>query len=101
MGRIVKRIYWNKPAVADEDGKVWATVHILEGYCPDTLDNFQRLTALLQETFDASAEEIHCGKVHTSDWCKNFTIISWRGKIKKQKYEDWTAASPQQLDYSF
>ena len=72
-----KHIQWNK----DGNG---CSAFILIGYCPDTLAYFQAMADKLKEAFPhVKDEDITCGKVTYSDYCKGFTIIVASVKIEK------------------
>ncbi len=93
MGRITKEIYWNEED--QKDGLTFAHVHIKEGYGSQTLKHFLYLTKMLRETFpEAKDDDIHCGKITESRWCKGFTILAYSGYFKRDSiYEGWDHCS--------
>jgi len=58
-------------------------VHILVGYCPQTIPYYEKMIAELKKTFPkAETRDIELGKVSKSSCVQGFTIISWFGKAE-------------------
>lgn len=88
-----KYIYWhNQPdsIMTKKDGKRWANVHLLIGYNQGTIVDFQKMAAILRETFpEAKDEDIKCGKVWASSYVNSFSIISWNVHLDEGSYDGW------------
>lgn len=83
-------IYWGDGSKTNEKGEVFANVHLLVGYTPDTIEAFQKMADKLRKTFpQASDSEISCGKVKQSPSVRDFSIITWGAYLPKSDYPGW------------
>ena len=115
-----KYIYWrndllpqnqrgpNKQAVDDVPdplpAKQFANIHILVGYCPQTIKEFQEIAKKLRQTFpDATDDKIECGRVSTSMHVRGFTIISYGAEIPRlgvnYKSQGWFEYEHARMEY--
>lgn len=97
---------WNQPAVEKVERspittsvspivhRVYANVHILQGYTSNSIAAFEQLLATIRAevTKRANKHNVECGKVTQSDYCKGFTILTWSGYLVKQDFPEWHAA---------
>jgi len=59
-------------------GKQSVSVHVLVGYCPQTIPYYQKMVEELQKTFpEAETRDIELGKVSKSSCVQGFTAIMW------------------------
>lgn len=68
------------------DTHVWANIHLLRGYTPETLKAYRELVAEMKELLpglEITEDNVRCGKVIESTYCKNFTLVAWDGYIPK------------------
>lgn len=73
-------------------GPQFVNVHILVGYCPQTIPYYKKMIDELKKTFpQADEEEIELSKVEKSSWAKGFTIITWKGKASFKDKETLNA----------
>ena len=84
-----KFIYWNDQD-RDKHGNQYACVHLLVGYCGETLKAFQELGREIRKTFpQAKLGSIKCGRINHSDTYHGFSIVSWEAFLPKKKYRGW------------
>lgn len=90
-------------AELDADGKRGVRVHLLVGYCPNTLAYFQKMAEELRKTFpEAKDEDITCSMADRSSSVNRHTIISWRGKLAPGEYPEYRQISDgSQQEYDF
>jgi hypothetical protein len=88
-----KNIIWRpdmQDNAVDENGNMFANVHLLVGYNQCSIDDFKKMAKELRKTFpQATDKEICGGKVHKSGTVYGFTIITWNAYIPKKEYEGW------------
>lgn len=93
-----KYIYW-RPDMSEEGSELqFANVHLLIGYNPRTIADYQKMAAVLRETFpEANDDELHCENVSKSSLYQGFTLLTWTAKIARKPYEGWleTTLSPE------
>lgn len=64
--------------VRSYSGKQSVEVHVLVGYCPQTIPYYQKMVDELKKTFpEAQARDINLGKVSKSNCVQGFTAITW------------------------
>jgi hypothetical protein len=97
-----KYIYW-RPDLPAEEGFCVANVHFLVGYNGGTLADFQKMAEELRETIpQATDDNIICGKIHTSDRFKGFSIIAWNGILPLDGHDlDLYTVPGGKIDYSW
>lgn len=72
-----------KDSVRDYLGPQDVNVHVLVGYCPQTIPYYEKMIAELKKTFPkAETRDIELGKVSKSNCVQGFTLISWFGKAE-------------------
>ena len=99
-----KKYIYLRPDIDEDDevpeGHQWANVHVLVGYCPQTIPNYMKMIEELQKTFpQIDANEVGLGQVHSSSYVKGFTIITWGGFIPKGEYDGWFVHENGQMEY--
>lgn len=67
-------------AVRSYLGPQFVNVHVLVGYCPQTIPYYRKMIKELRKTFPAAkVKDVDLGKVTKSSCVKGFTLIAWRG----------------------
>jgi len=62
-------------------GPQFVNVHVLVGYCPQTIPYYQKMISELQKTFpQAETRDVGLGKVTKSSCVQSFTLITWQGE---------------------
>lgn len=82
---IYKNIYL-RPEFQQTETHVWANIHYLRGYTAETLKSYRELAEEMKKLLpglEISEENVRCGKVVESTYCKNFSIVAWDGFIPK------------------
>jgi len=83
-------IYW-RPDLSSEDGETPANVHVLVGYTQESIADFQCLAAKIREICPtATDEQIHGGKIQSSNRYKGFTIVWTLAYLPQGEYPGWT-----------
>jgi len=82
----------------DEQGRIWANVHLLVGYNQKSITDYQKMADEMRKTFPFMKDrDLYCGTVTESTYCKNFSLLAWNGYLEKKDYEGWR--STQGMDY--
>ncbi len=64
-------------------GRQYASVHVLVGYCPQTIPYYQKMIDELRKTFsEEQTRDIELGKVSKSICVQGFTAIMWAGEME-------------------
>jgi hypothetical protein len=62
-------------------GPQFVNVHLLVGYCPQTIPYYQKMIKELRRTFpQAKIKDVECRQVTKSSCVKGFTLITWSGE---------------------
>lgn len=70
-----------KDSVRGYLGPQSVNVHVLVGYCPQTIPYYEKMIAELKRTFPkAETRDIELGKVSKSSCVQGFTLITWYGE---------------------
>ncbi len=70
-----------KGAVRSYLGPQFVNVHVLVGYCPQTIPYYQKMIKELRKTFPAAkVKDVNLGKVTKSSYVQGFTLITWSGE---------------------
>jgi hypothetical protein len=95
-----KHIYWIPLREKNDLGHSRASVHILVGYNGQTISDFQKMAALLRETFpNAKDDEITCGTINKSRSVLNFSIITWDCNLPQGEYPGWEQSKNYEAEY--
>jgi hypothetical protein len=101
---IAKRIYWGSKTDKETgrftgeldtpvDGKHRCSVHLLVGYCPQTIPYYLEMIKELRKTFKgAKIADIGCHQVRQSDCVKGYTLIVWNGLLEHKEYAGYYAS---------
>lgn len=72
----------NESLAAPYKGKHFVNIHVLVGYCPQTIPYYRQMIKELQKTFpEAKTADITLGQVSKSSCVQGFTLIMWSGEI--------------------
>ncbi len=89
-----KFIYYRRDT-PKKDGKTFANIHYLVGYCPNTITEYQKMADEMRKTFpQIKDKDVRGGKVFKSSFADGFTIVAWDGYIEEKAYPGWTAPKP-------
>lgn len=70
--------------------EMFANIHLMIGYCPQTTEYYQKMIEELRKTFpQADPNKIGCHQVTDSDYCNRFTLITYDARIEYKEYEGW------------
>lgn len=62
-------------------GPQFVNVHVLVGYCPQTIPYYQKMIKELRRTFpEAKTKDVECHQVTKSSCVQGFTLITWQGE---------------------
>lgn len=93
-----------KDSVRSYLGPQFVNVHVLVGYCPQTIPYYQQMIKELQKTFPtAKVKDVELGKVTKSSCVDGFTLITWSGKASfaetGDEYSKYKIDAPNSKDY--
>lgn len=68
---------WLPTSAEDRKWNRSPTIYLLVGYCPNTLPYYMGLAKIVLNDLGrlVDLDEMKFGKVHTSVWCKGFTVL--------------------------
>lgn len=88
-----KYIYWRRDkdsGAVNDKGERWANVHIIGGY-GESLTAFLGYVAEMRETFpEATDDQLILGKIITSRYVKNMSIVAYNAYLPDREYEGFT-----------
>lgn len=101
-----KYLYW-RPDMKEAEknaptGYAYAHVHLLVGYCPQTIPYYQAMIEEMRKTFPMiKPEDVGLGQVTSSSCVKGFTIITWNGYVPQKDYESqgWWEQNDGKMEY--
>lgn len=93
-----------KNAVRPYLGPQFVNVHVLVGYCPQTIPYYQKMIKELRKTFPrAKTEDISLGKVTKSSCVQGFTLITYSTETSfietKDEYSKYKVDAPNGKSY--
>lgn len=93
-------IYWHGGSSSNENGEVYASVHLLVDYNNGFLSDFQEMVREFRKTFpQAKDSEIRLSRIFNSGHFDTYSIVAWDGYIPRGKYPDWIQYSNARFDY--
>ena len=79
-------VYVAPDALASQDDECVIWIHHLVGYCPQTLEYYQRMAELLKRSFPAvETKDVGCHHVTQSSCVKGFTLVEAKIRVKKSE----------------
>ncbi len=97
-----KYIYWRPDLDRNDEGEMFANVHLLIGYNQGSITDLQKMADEIRETFpQATYDEIYASKVTHSIRVKEFTIVTWGGHIPQGEYPGWDQIKNPVIEYSW
>lgn len=93
-----------RDAVRPHLGPQFVNVHVLVGYCPQTIPYYRKMIKELQKTFPAAKiKDVDLGKVTKSSCVQGFTLIAWSGEASfietGDEYSKYKLDAPNSKDY--
>jgi len=95
-----KIIYWREDMKSEADGKCFANVHMLVGYNPRRLKDYQEMLKEMQKQFpEANETNVECGFVTKSQSVQAFTLLMFNGQLERKDYEGWNVSEKCEYNY--
>ena len=95
-----KIIYWREDTKSDSDKKCFSNVHMLVGYNPRRLSDYQEMLKEMQKTFpEANETNVECGFVTKSMSVQAFTLLMFNARLKRKDYQGWDVRN--QCEYNY
>jgi len=98
-------IYWHGGSIPNEEGEVYAHVHLLVGPDNPTVSDFQKMVAKLRKIFPQVATgEIVRKKIEKLSRVGGldiggYALVAWSGYLPKRKYSGWIQYQTARCEY--